>query len=109
MNIIGNRKVEDFYAICGSIDTGVAERMSYTCKLPLHINPGEGYFIEIGNTKPKVIGESSRFTIEDPIGILLECDVGVWCAGCGQTKHYVTAKKGYTGFSCTLNVILHLL
>jgi hypothetical protein len=91
-----HRRVDDIYVVCPSVDAGVANRMSFDFVMPLHLAPGKEYFIEMGNNRPRIFGQSRLFTIEDPVGMFLESDVGVWCCGCNLTRHYV-GRKGYKG------------
>ena len=90
-----HNKVDDIYIVSEKLDVTAAKRGSFLFPIPLDIAAGRGYFIEIGNSKPECFGMSPLFSIEDPVGLLLESDVGVWCT-CGSTKHYV-GKKGYRG------------
>ena len=96
-------RVDDLYVVLAQIDATTAKKQSYTFPLPLHIPVGKDYFIEIGNTSPHCFGRSELFQLDDPVGFCLESDIGVWCAGCSSTRHYI-GKNGYKGswLTCTV-------
>eukprot|EP01134_Creolimax_fragrantissima_P001341 CFRG1341T1 len=68
--------------------------------VPMDVDAGTHYSVELASHKKVSIGESAEFSIRDQVGIAIDNDIGVWCQ-CGDTE-CLSSKENVEWIACSV-------